>query len=79
METTEKIMQIIEIRAWVSFLIELGILYYVAIEFYYDKNKDEAKKQKRTKTTKKVTQTKDGSTVTEEATETSEPLNGEIK
>lgn len=52
-------------------LMEAGILYYVAREFYYDKEKDD-KKQKRTRTTKKTTNLPSGDVVTEEHTETVE-------
>lgn len=49
-------------------------------EYEYDEAKDIEKKQKRTKTTRKVTTRPGGETTTEESTETSEPLNqGEQK
>jgi len=49
-------------------------LFILVKEYYYDYEKDEAKKQKRTKTSKKITETKDGGKVVEETTETSEPM-----
>ena len=58
--------------------MEAGILYYVAREFYYDRDKDLAKAHKKTRTTKKVTSKPGGETITEESTETNEPVsNGE--
>jgi hypothetical protein len=42
-------------------------------EFDYDANKDLAKAQKKTRTSKKTTQSKDGGTVVEESTEVTEP------
>lgn len=47
---------------------------YIIKEYYYDAAKDEAKKQRRTRTSKKVTEQKDGAKVTEEVTEVSEPV-----
>lgn len=71
---------LIEIREWLMCLAELYICWILTKEYFYDFQKDVEKKQKRTRTTKKVTQTKDGATVTEEATEVSEPMNqGELK
>lgn len=60
-----------ELREWTMWLMEAGILYYVAREFYYDKEKDD-KKQKRTRTTKKTTTMPTGEIVTDEHTETVE-------
>lgn len=65
---------ITELREWTMLFLEAGIFYYVALEFYYDKEKDELKKQKKTRTSKKTTQDKDGGSTIEEVTETSEPL-----
>lgn len=62
-----------EIREWTFWLMEAGILYYVAREFYYDRDKDIEKQQKKTRTTKKTTKGKDSETI-EEITETSEPM-----
>lgn len=70
-------MSIIEIREWIGFIAECLICYYVAREFYYDKNKDEAKKQKRTRTTKKTTTSPTGEVVTEENTESVESKSSE--
>lgn len=64
---------LIEFREWTFWIMEAGILYYVAREFYYDRDKDIEKKQKKTKTTKKTTKGAQGET-TEEVTETSEPM-----
>lgn len=61
-----------EFREWTMWIMEAGILVYVMKEFYYDAAKDEIKKQKRTKTTKKATTMPDGTTVTQEDTETIE-------
>lgn len=62
---------IAEFREWTMWLMEAGILYYVAREFYYDKEKDD-KKQKRVRTTKKTTTLPSGDVVTEENTESFE-------
>lgn len=64
-------MIVAEIREWTMWLMEAGILYYVAREFYYDKDKDD-KKSKRTRTTKKTTTAPSGEIVVEEHTETTE-------
>lgn len=61
-----------EIREWIMLAMEAGILYYVAREFYYDRDKDLAKEHKKTRTTKKVTNKPGGETITEESIETSE-------
>lgn len=55
--------------------IYTGII--VTMEYFYDAAKDEAKKQRRTRTSKKVTEQKDGAKVTEEVTEVSEPVKEE--
>lgn len=60
-----------EMREWLMLVMEAGIFYYVAREFYYDKEKDD-KKQKRTRTVKKTTNLASGDVVTEENTETVE-------
>lgn len=71
---------LIEIRDWLNLILEAGIFYYVAREFYYDKEKDDIRKTKRTKTTKKTTTQPSGISVLEETTETTEPTNGgEVK
>jgi hypothetical protein len=65
---------------WVLFtetLIGLGTLIFVIKEYFYDAAKDEEKKQRKTKTTKKVTESKDGAKTVEETTETSEPMHSE--
>ncbi len=67
-------MILIEIREWIMLLMEGGILYYVAKEFYYDRNKDIEKKQKKTKTMKKTTTQPSGESTIEESTEVSEPM-----
>ena len=67
----------------IIFLIEMGVaiatLYWVKREFDYDRNKDLEKKQRRTKTTKKVTTEPGGVSTTEETTEVTEPTNEENK
>lgn len=70
---------LVEIRDWTMWLMEGGILYYVAREFYYDKVKDEEKKQRRTKTTRKITKGIGGESVTEESIENIEPVQEENK
>lgn len=47
--------------------------YVLKQEYNYDFQKDLEKKLKRTRTTKKVTQSKDGTHTTEESTEVVEP------
>lgn len=64
---------IIELREWGMFLLEAGILYVVWKEYVYDYRKDEEKRHRRVKTTKKTTKGAQGET-TEEVTETSEPM-----
>lgn len=63
---------ILELREWTMWLMEAGILYYVAREFYYDRDKDIEKKQRKTRTTKKTTTMPSGDIVTDEQTETVE-------
>jgi hypothetical protein len=60
-ETLMVIFQTIEIR-------------WARKEFEYDEQKDLAKAQRKTKTSKKTTQSKDGGTTVEETTETTEPV-----
>lgn len=62
-----------ELREWGMFFMEAGILYYVAREFYYDRDKDLEKKHKKTRTTKKTT-SKAGESIVEETSEVSEPI-----
>lgn len=62
-----------ELREWTMWGMEAGILYYVAREFYYDRDKDLEKKHKKTRTTKKTTN-KAGESIVEESTEVSEPM-----
>lgn len=66
-----------ELREWTMWAMEAGILYYVAREFYYDRDKDLEKKHRKTRTTKKTT-SKAGESIVEESTEVSEPI-GESK
>jgi hypothetical protein len=49
-------------------------LMWVKKEFFYDEEKDLARKQKKTKTTKKTTTQPSGISVTEESTETVEGM-----
>ncbi len=63
-----------ELREWTMWIMEAGILIYVGLEYHYDKAKDDAKKQRKTRTTKKTVQTRDGGSTVEETTETSEPI-----
>lgn len=53
--------------------------YILVKEFKYDEAKDLAKKERRTKTTKRVTTHPGGDSVSEETTETVEPTNEEHK
>ena len=60
-----------EFREWTMWLAEWFIVVILIAEYFYDKEKDD-KKQRRTRTTKKATTMPDGTTVTEENTETTE-------
>lgn len=51
----------------------------VTLEYFYDANKDAQKKQRKTRTSKKVTEQRDGGKVTEEVTEVSEPMKEDIR
>lgn len=60
-------------------LLGEGLIGYITLtwvrkEFYYDADKDSARRQKKTKTTKKTTTQPNGVSTTEEATETSENI-----
>jgi hypothetical protein len=61
-------MLIQELREWGIFLIDVGILWILILEYNYDAAKD-AKKQRRTKTTKKTTTLPTGEVITDEQTE----------
>lgn len=67
----------------IVFLIEMcvgiAILSMAIKEYRYDETKDIEKKQRRTRTSKRVTEQKDGGKVTEEVTEVSEPMKQEDK
>lgn len=54
--------------------MEAGILYYVAREFYYDRDKDLAKAQKKTRSSKKTVTDKTGTVTVEESQEITEPM-----
>lgn len=56
-------------------LVGFATLYILVIEYRYDERKDLEKKQRRTKTTKKVTTQPSGESVSEEVTEITEPTN----
>lgn len=64
-------------------ILSLGFEAYTAFilkkEYDYDEAKDIEKKHKRTKTTKKVTTQPGGGSVSEETTETTEPIPEEKK
>lgn len=53
--------------------VELHSNYMLRKEYDYDKQKDDLKRQRKTKTTKKTTN-KAGESIVEETTETSEPV-----
>mgnify|MGYP001274288186 CR=1 FL=1 len=55
-------------------ITELYICWILTAEYYYDFNKDIKKAQKKTKTSKKTTQSKDGGTTVEESVEVTEPM-----
>ena len=64
---------------FVETLAGFGSLYILIKEYRYDEAKDIAKKQRRTKTTKKVTTHPGGDSISEETTEVTEPTNEETK
>ena len=60
-------------------LLAEGLIGYITLtwvkrEFYYDADKDVARKQKKTRTTKKTTTQPGGASIVEEATEVSENI-----
>lgn len=65
---------------WLFIVLVVGLMYerYTAkmakLEYDYDAAKDEAKRQRKTRTTKKTSESKDGTKTVEETTETSEPV-----
>jgi len=65
---------------WLFLILAAGLFYeretrnWTIKEFFYDKDKDDLKKQKKTKTTRKITTQPGGSSVTEEQVEISEPM-----
>jgi len=63
-----------ELREWTFWMMEAGILTYVGLEYHYDKAKDDAKKQRRTKTTRKTTKGASGESIMEEQIEITEPV-----
>lgn len=60
-----------ELREWIVFLIDAGILYILIMEYNYDKEKD-SKRQRKTKTIKKAVTAPDGTTTTDETIESIE-------
>lgn len=64
---------------FVEMCVGIATLYILIKEYKYDENKDLEKKQKRTKTTKRVTTQPSGESVSEETTETVEPTNEDNK
>ena len=73
---------------WLFIVLVVGVMYerYTAkmakLEYDYDKEKDDAKKQRKTRTTKKTSESKDGTKTVEETTEVTEPSQenkGEMK
>lgn len=65
-----------EWASWIAVLIDLGIFIILIVEYRYDERKDLEKKQRKTRTTKKVTTQPGGASTTEETTEVSEPVPG---
>ncbi len=63
-----------EIREWVMLGFEAYICWILTLEYFYDANKDAAKKQRSTRTMKKTTTNKDGSNTVEESVEAIEPV-----
>lgn len=61
-----------EFREWSLWLAEWLIVFILIAEFFYDKNKDDVKKQRKTRTTKKTTTSPTGDVVIEEHVETEE-------
>lgn len=58
----------------IEMFVGIATLYILIKEYRYDEAKDLEKKQRKTRTTKKITEQKDGAKVTEETTEVSEPM-----
>lgn len=58
----------------IEMFVGMATLYILIKEYRYDEAKDLEKKQRKTRTTKKTTEQKDGVKVTEETTEVSEPI-----
>ncbi len=69
----------IAIRDWLTFVAEWLIVGILILEYFYDRNKDISKKQKKTRTTKKTTTSRDGIQTVEENIEVSEPIQEEKK
>lgn len=65
---------LVDIREWSMWFAEWLIVAILIIEFMYDKNKDDLKKQRKTKTTKRTIPQSSGGNVIEETTETTEPM-----
>lgn len=55
-------------------VLSMIMIYWMVREFKYDADKDIAKKQRKTRTSKKTSESKDGTKTTEEVTEVSEPI-----
>jgi hypothetical protein len=70
---------ILEAREWLMLAFEGYICAILTLEYFYDARKDELKKLRKTRTTKKTTSTKDGGSMVEESTEISEPMQEEKK
>lgn len=64
----------IELRDWSNWVAEWLIVAILIVEFFYDKAKDDAKKQKKTRTTKRTIPQVSGGNIVEETTEVSEPV-----
>lgn len=65
---------IIELRDWLTFGAEIYICFILTLEYFYDFQKDEIKKQRKTRTSKKTTTRPDGQNVIEEQSEITEFL-----
>jgi hypothetical protein len=60
---------ILAIETWVGLLS----LIWLRREYFYDKEKDDSRKQRKTKTTKKTTKNASGESTVEESVEVTEP------
>lgn len=59
-------------------LLSMIMIYWMVREYHYDADKDLEKKQRKTRTSKKTSESKDGTKTTEEVVEVSEPADNKV-